>query len=138
MNTITKIAQLMMEQIPAPGMSSTMSGAAQAQSAMNVLPGQTATTGFEMDTDMGCCDDNNKFAPEHVAAARDFVAMVGSADAARELIDKVDEAMEVFDDGDDDSEAIDLVATLIPDMVDMPMQKSMTRISSMFDPSSGR
>jgi len=135
MNTINKIAVLM-EQIPAPGMTSTMSGAAQAQSVMNVLPGQNATTGFEMDGQCEECDDQYK--PEQIAAARDFIALVGSADAARELIDKVDEAIEVFSGGDDDdSDAIDFVAALIPDTPDMPMQKSMTRISSMYDPDSG-
>jgi hypothetical protein len=111
-----------------------MSGAAQAQSVMNVLPGSAPSTGFELGTSE--CDNADQYKPEHVAAARDFVALVGNAEAARDLIDKVDEAMEVFD-GDDDSAAIDLVATLIPDTPDIPMQKSMTRISSMYDPDSG-
>ena len=124
-----------MEQIPAPGMTSTMSGAAQAQSVMNVLPGQNATTGFEMGDECEACDDQYK--PEQIAAARDFIALVGSAEAARDLIDKVDEAIEVFSGGDDDSDAIDFVAALIPDTPDMPMQKSMTRISAMYDPDSG-
>lgn len=132
MNLVNKIATLM-EQIPAPGLTSTMSGAAQAQSAMNVLPGQSAHTGFEMDVSE--CDE--QFDPEHVAAAKELIALVGGADKARELIDKVDEAMEVFDDGQDDAKTIDLVAELIPDMPDMPMHRSMTRISSMYDPSSG-
>jgi hypothetical protein len=132
MNLVNKIATLM-EQIPAPGLTSTMSGAAQAQSAMNVLPGQSANTGFEMDVSE--CDE--QFDPEHLAAAKELIAMVGGADKTRELIDKVDEAMEVFDGGQDDAKTIDLVAELIPDMPDMPMHRSMTRISSMYDPSSG-
>ena len=136
MSAVQKIAELMLEQIPAPGLTSTMSGAAQAQSAMNVLPGQEASTGFESDVE--CCDDiADQYTPEYVAAAKDFVAMVGGADIARDLIDKVDEALDVFSDGEDDAEAIDLVATLIPATPDMPMQKSMTRISSMYDPDSG-
>jgi len=133
MNAINSIVRLMMEQIPAPGMGSNTSGVSP-QSAMNVLPGQAAATGFEMNLDDD--DEGSGYQPEQVAAARDFIAMVGSAEVARELIDKVEEAMGVFDDGGgDDTDTIDLVASLIPEVPDMPMQKNITRISSMFDPS---
>lgn len=137
MSVINKIATLMTEQMAAPGMTSAMSGGAQAQTAMNMLPGEAqqpqATT-----LDMGEeAEEACRFAPEHIQAAQKLIALVGSADKARELIDKVDEAMEVFDDGEDDAETIDLVASLIPDAPDMPMQRSITRISSMFDPSAG-
>lgn len=131
-NIITEMANMMTEQIPAPGMTS--GGGAEAQSAMNMLPGSTAQP--DMTLDLGCeVEENEQFQPEHVQAAKDLIAMVGGADKARELIDKVDDALEVFENGADEEQAIDLVASLMPDMADIPMQKSITRISSMFDPS---
>jgi len=131
-NLITEMAKMMTEQIPAPGMTS--GGGAEAQSAMNMLPGDANQP--EVAIDMGCEDEENtQFQPEHIQAAKDLIAMVGGADKARELIDKVDDALEVFETEADDEQAIDLVASLMPDVADMPMQKSITRISSMFDPS---
>lgn len=118
------------EQIPAPTM--TTGGGVQAQSAMDE-PGEAVPP---MPTpEVGCeVEEDTQFLPEHVQAAKDLIAMVGGADKARELIDKVDDALDVFDDGGQEEEAIDLVASLMPEVPDMPMQKSITRISSMFDP----
>lgn len=131
MNPINEIVTLM-EQMPTPGMTSTMSGAAQAQSAMNVLPGDHSSPGFAVDV-----EEDDGFDPKHIAAAKDLIALVGCAERARELIDKVDDAMEVFDDGEDDLKTIDLVAQLIPDTPDMPMERGITSISSMYDPNFG-
>jgi len=133
MNIANHIAQLMVEQMPSPGTTSTMSGASQAQSAMGGSPGEAAPPSIVMDL-TGEEEECGQFRPEDIAAAKDLIALVGGADRARELIDKVDEALEVFDDGAEDAETIDLVASLIPEVPDMPMQKSFTRISSMSDP----
>jgi hypothetical protein len=134
MSIANQIAQLMVEQMPSPGTTSTMSGAAQAQSAtMGTSPGE-AVPPMPMDLTGEMEEEDCQFRPEDIAAAKDLIAMVGSADRVRELIDKVDEALEVFDDGEQEAEAIDLVASLIPEVPDMPMQKSFTRISSMSDP----
>ena len=137
MNNYIKLIceNMMTEQIPAP--SAAIGGGVESQSTMNtMLPGDIDPSGMSLD--MGCeigDEGDTQFKPEHIQAAKDLITMVGSADKARELIDKVDEALEVFDDGGEDEQAIDLVASLIPEIPDMPMQKSITSISSRFDPS---
>ena len=134
MNIANHIAQLMTEQMPSPGTTSTMSGASQAQSSMSATD-QGVPSAIAIDLGgVDEMDECGQFRPEDITAAKDLIALVGGADIARELIDKVDEALEVFDDGDQDAETIDLVASLIPEIPDMPMQKSITNLSSKYNP----
>jgi len=98
---------------------------------MEIMPGDPEMQ--EQDVE---CEES--FKPEEINMARDLIAMVGSADRVRELIDKVDDAMEVFDQSDEnDAETIDMIAGLMPSIADMPTMTGPLTIGTLaksFDP----
>jgi hypothetical protein len=134
--SIKQIAKLMTEQLPMPGMTSHLSGGTASQDAMGMMPGDQELGGM----DEPPCDEPEAtpFSQEQFQAARDLIAMTGSADRARELIDKIDDAVEVLDDSGAEEQAIDMVADLIPQTPDAPMGRGVLSIQSMFNPSSGQ
>jgi len=103
--------------------------------AMDMMPGDSMLSMTEID------DDSTK--PEDLAAAKKFVQLVGSIDKARELLDKIDDVMEVLDDGcggceEDDEHIIGMMAALIPDEPDLPTgvaSDMMRNIASQINPS---
>lgn len=130
MSDTQKIAMLM-EQIPIVGAEEgSMDTGGVDPNAGEVVAGPDSMMG---DVEVG---DDQGFDPQQISAAKEFVSLVGDTERARELIDKVDDAMEALDggSGNTDAETIDMVASLIPDV---PMQGGVANITPMYDPGFG-
>lgn len=114
-------------------------------SSVSSMPGLQGTTEVSMDImpgDQNTCDLGEEacegFTAEQLAAAKNLVSMVGSADKARELIDKVDEVMEILQPNADqaDTDAIDMIAGLLPAAADMPtLMATPMNMGNRFSPS---
>jgi hypothetical protein len=121
-----------MEDMPVPGTTSVMSGAGAAQDAqevgMDIMPGDFAPDGYEQEEE-SCCP----VTPDLIQLATDLVRAAGSADRAREVIDKVDDVQEVLDI--DDEETIAGIADMMPVTPDLPNNRhNELGMSAMFDP----
>jgi len=128
----------LMEDMSSSGATSILSGGAMAQmgqsAGMERMPGDSIISMTEID------DDSTR--PEDLVAAKRFVQQVGSVDKARELIDKIDDVVNILDDGnngcENDEHVIGMMAALIPDGPDLPTGVApdmMRQIASQINPS---
>jgi hypothetical protein len=82
-------------------------------------------------------DEEEGFTTQQLKIAKRFVELVGGAEKARALVDKVDECNECLDLIDDPSEASDAsaiqkLAGAMPGLPDLPME-----LSGLYNPSAG-
>jgi hypothetical protein len=133
------IARLMNEEM---GMVSPLSG----------LMGQQAMPPAEAtapEIDDGQCDPDNEleepegFGERHLKIAKRFIELMGGADRAREIIDKVDECedcLQLIDDDESDRRdvsQIEQLAGLMPSLPDLPTGAKSMNMASLYNPSAG-
>jgi hypothetical protein len=132
--SIRKIVTLMedMEGSPMPGVASVVD--AMGDVAMGMMPGDSPDQGIPDE-----CAEECGVSPEVLDLARELVVQAGSADKAREVIDKVDEVMDLLGDvvdGGSEADAIMQFADSLPDELDLPNNRhNVLGMSAMFDPS---
>ncbi len=70
-------------------------------------------------------EEDKGFSETQLKIAKRFIELMGSADKAREIVDKVDECQEclgiVDDHAESDSSMIDQMAGMLPSSADLPM-----------------
>ena len=135
MDMIRKIVSLM-EDMPMPGTTSVLSGGSSAQMAMGVMPGDSPHTGMQVDE-----YDEGDISPETLDLARELVLQAGSAEKAREIVDKVEEVMELLGSvvKGGDTDMISKFADSMPDEPDMPNDRhNEFGMSSAYNPSNIR
>ena len=132
--SIRNIITLMedMEASPESGVSSVVD--AMGDVAMEMMPGDSPDQGVPDEYADEC-----GVSPEVLDLARELVVQAGSADKAREVIDKVDEVMDLLDDvveGGSEADVISQFADSLPDEPDLPNNRhNDLGMATMFDPS---
>lgn len=99
---------------------------------MDIMPGDMAPDGNEMHDYCG----DGPVTPDLLELARELIMSAGSADRAREIIDKVDEVSQILDI--DDAGMISGMADMMPDDPDLPTgSMNSMGMSSMYNPGGG-
>jgi len=129
-----------MEDVQLPGMAP-MGGAGGLDDmsiTMDMMPGDSPDSGIP-DEEYDECDGVSS---EVLDLARELVIQAGSADKAREVIDKVDEVMDLLDGVVDDGAETDVIAQFansLPDEPDLPNNRhNEMGMTAMFDPNYSR
>ncbi len=94
----------------------------------------------EEECEGGYCEDGDtNFTEQHLRLAKRFIELMGGADRAREVLDKVDDCEDclgLIDDNqsaaDSDSAAIEKMAGMLPNLPDLPMA-----LSNLYNPGAG-
>lgn len=132
----------MVESPTLAGMSSMMAGGSAGTRGDSTLDNgveDEATVLLAEPCDNGDCDedDDGSFNEFQLRVAKRFIELMGSADKARAVIDKVDECEEclgLIDDDDirDDHDAsmIQKISSMLPGLPDLPME-----LSNLYNPS---
>ena len=124
MNHINQILTLM-EDIPTQGM-------LDAPEAMDMMPGDLSIDNY---SDEDCCG----VSPEVLDLAKQLITQAGSAEKAREIVDKVEEVMDLLDgvvQGGGESDIISRFADSMPDEPGLPNNRhNMFGMSSAYNPS---
>jgi hypothetical protein len=137
------IARLMTEGlvIEEPGMTSMLSGATSAQQGQS-LPFDADVSVVSVQDNDDLEDDSEGYTAQELKLAKRFIELVGSADRARELVDKVDDCedcLQLIDDRESerrDLSQIEKMAGLLPDLPDLPMAtRAVTDLSTLYNPS---
>lgn len=137
-NMQSLIASLMNEDM---GMSSSIAGGSSAHQDMSMPMG----TEVDIVAVQGCDeleDEPEGYTERELKLAKRFIELVGGADRARELLDKVDECEECLDLVDDeeaedpDVSAIQKIAGMVPMLPDLPTSaKNGMDLSTLYNPS---
>ncbi len=120
------IAQRVMREDP-------IHGGAIAQASMDIMPGDPIDSGMIVNTG----EQQEGYGEGELRLAKRFVELVGSAERARELVDKVDECQECLEIIEpDDSEAIAQIGDATPMTPDLGMMNP-TGMASQYNPGAG-
>jgi len=116
------IARLMNEDFGSPSIMANSDGAQMAPTQLD-----------DADVGHGCGNEEpDGFQEEELRMAKRFVELMGSAERAREAVDRVDQCEECLDLIDDDS-SIEAIATMVPLSPDMPSGKAI-EMSTLYNP----
>ncbi len=124
------------------GKTETLSGAAAAQNEMT-LPFATDLNFVDIHKGDGQEDDyetqnEEQYSEKELKITKRFIEIVGGADRARELLDKVDECEDclgLVDEEDDDESIIQQIADAAPEVPDFPTSIKNMGISTLYNPS---
>lgn len=118
-SNVDQIAKLMSEMD-----SPSMSGNVLAQDADTLMTiNQTPTQGYEE-------GGHEEFTDDQLRLAKEFIELIGDAEQARDLLDKVVECEDCLGIVDDDEDSINVIASTMGSTPDMPMNN----IAAQFDP----
>jgi hypothetical protein len=125
-----------------PGMTSILSGASSAQNAQSLpFDGDASISVVKIQEEPDELEEPEGYTAKELKLAKRFVELVGGADRARELIDKVDDCedcLQIIDDEEvqrRDAAEIEKMAGLIPGLPDLPMAaKAVMDLSSLYNP----
>ncbi len=137
-NPQSLIAQMMLEEF---GMGPTSSGTTPSQGSMSLpFDGDPSVSVLQIQSDDESeCDEQEGYTSKELKIAKKFIELMGSADRAREILDKVDDCLECLDIVDeqpaDDASAIEKMAGLMPMLPDLPMAaKAAMDLSTLYNP----
>lgn len=133
---VNYIAKLMVEMDPTSGSASHLAGDTMAQDAMTLLTINNTPMGQSRYENDGM-EEEEEFGETELKLAKRFIEIIGGADRARDLLDKVNDCEECLGmvDGDEEDEDVDMIGKIsasIPSSPDMPMMN----MASQFNPSS--
>lgn len=85
-----------------------------------------------------CDNEEGSFTATQLRIAKRFIELMGGAEKARAIVDKVDECeecLDIIDDdvrGESDSSMIDKISGMLPGLPDLPME-----LSNLYNPAAG-
>lgn len=102
--------------------------------------GESTMVMTEPSCDTNSCEEEEPFSEFQLKVAKRFIELMGGADRARSVVDKVDECEDclgLVDDDDDirdghDSSVIQKISGMLPGSPDLPME-----LSNLYNPSAG-
>ncbi len=140
-NAQSVIAQLMMEDIGMGPSSGSVKGGGPTQNMLGVPDDETQVAMISMSTNGEMEEDDSQgFTEKELKLTKRFVELVGGADRARELLDKVDECEDclglIDDEESSDDDIINHMAGLMPLSADLPTGISNSLgMSALYNPS---
>lgn len=108
-------------------------GASNDDSTLSSVMGDESQDLVEPDCETGECGGEENFTEFQLKVAKRFIEIMGNADKARSVIDKVDDCQEclgLVDDEENDGDAIGQMADMMPGSPDLPME-----LSNLYNPS---
>lgn len=126
------------------GMSTLMGGGSastRGDSTLDADENSVSAVMIEPSCENGNCDEEEgSFTATQLKIAKRFIELMGGAEKARAIVDKVDECEECLDliDDDDqvrgnsDSSMIDKISGMLPGLPDLPME-----LSNLYNPAAG-